>query len=267
MKIIKENKLTLLFTITYLAFSSFYIAAADKEIDVGVDEKLGEYLPLDTRFVTSEGDTVALGDLINKPVLLALVYYECPGICNPMLTDLAYRLPQVDLVPGEDYEVITLSFDHHETPKVAAKWKNNYLLTIENRFPEEHWTFLTGDSISIRKVTDAVGFYFKPDDEEFVHAGTVVTLAPDGKICRYLFGVNFNKFDIKMALLEAEAGKTNPTIAKMLQFCFSYDPEGRGYSLNVTRIAGAFMLIVVGIFMAVLLRKKKKMNKGEVVNG
>ena len=267
MKKIKKNTITLLFVISYLLLSGNFIIADDNEIEVGVDEKLGNYLPLNTEFVNSENDTVMLGDLIKKPVLLALVYYECPGICNPMLTDLAYRLPQVDLAPGEDYEVITLSFDHHESPKVAAKWKKNYLLTIDNKFPSEHWTFLTGDSASIKRVTDAVRFYFQPDDEEFVHAGTVVAVAPDGQICRYLFGVNFNKFDIKMAMLEAEAGKTNPTIAKMLQFCFSYDPEGRGYSLNITRIIGTFMLIVVGIFLAVLLRRKKKLIKGEVLNG
>lgn len=263
---IKKNSVTVLFIISYLVLASTFIMADTNEIEVGVDEKLGDYLPLNTKFINSDNDTVTLGDLINKPVLLALVYYECPGICNPMLTDLAYRLPQVDLAPGEDYEVITLSFDHHESPEVAAKWKYNYLLGIDNKFPSEHWTFLTGDSASIKTVTDAVGFYFKPDDEEFVHAGTVVAVAPDGKICRYLFGVNFNKFDIKMALLEAEAGKTNPTIAKMLQFCFSYDPEGRGYSLNITRIIGTFMLVVVGIFLAVLLRRKKKLIKGEVIN-
>lgn len=267
MKIFKRNIITVLFLMTYLLLPAKVTMAVNDQIDVGVDEKLGDYLPLETKFVNSLGDTVALGDLIDKPVLLALVYYECPGICNPMLTDLAYRLPQVDLAPGEDYEVITLSFDHEETPKVAAKWKNNYLLGIDNKYPSEHWTFLTGDSTSIKKITDAVGFYFRPDDEEFVHAGVVVTIAPDGKICRYLFGVNFNKFDIKMALLEAESGKTNPTIAKMLQFCFSYDPEGRAYSLNITRIIGTFMLIVVGIFMTVLLRRKKKLIKGEVFNG
>ncbi len=267
MKNVKKHSVIIFTIITYLLLSGIFITAQDKEIEVGVDEKLGDYLPLETEFLTSENDTVKLGDIIDKPVLLALVYYECPGICNPMLTDLAYRLPQVDLAPGDDFKVITLSFDHHESPQVAAKWKNNYLLTIDNNFPAEHWTFLTGDSVNIRKITDAVGFYFKPDDEEFVHAGTVVAVAPDGKICRYLFGVNFNKFDIKMALLEAEAGKTNPTIAKMLQFCFSYDPEGRGYSLNITRIIGSFMLIVVGVFLTVLLRRKKKLIKGEVVNG
>ena len=263
MKNSKNHIVIALFIVAYLLLSSIYIMAQDKEIEVGVDEKLGDYLPLDAEFVTSENDTVTLDEIINTPVLLALVYYECPGICNPLLTDLASRLPKVDLAPGKDFEVITLSFDHHETPEVAAKWKKNYLLTIENSFPAENWTFLTGDSVNIRKVTDALGFYFKPDDKQFVHAGTVVAIAPDGKICRYLFGITFNRFDIKMALLEAEAGKTNPTIAKMLQLCFSYDPQGRTYSLNVTRIVGTLMLLVVGVFLIVLVKRKKKNDSKE----
>ncbi len=250
------------FLIAFFFFISslFY---SQKLIEVGIDEKLGDFIPLETEFITSNGDTIQLKEKFDKPVLLALIYYECPGICSPLLTELGWVAQKVDLVPGVDYQIISLSFDHHENYKVAAKWKKNYLLQLEETFPDTAWTFLTGDSLSIRKITDAVGFYFKPDEEEFVHAGTVITLSPKGKISRYIFGTSFNPFDVKLALLDAQSGKTNPTIAKVLQFCFSYDPKGRKYTLNITRIIGSIMLIGVGsIFLVLVLIRKTKPKTG-----
>jgi protein SCO1/2 len=252
-----KKQLSYLITILYLICFTSFISANEEQIEVGIDEKLGATLPHDAQFVTSEGDTVLLGDLINTPVLLALVYYECPGICSPMLTELAWVANKVDLKPGSDFKVISLSFDHEETPEIAAKWKKNYLESVDNQFPADDWIFLTGDSVNIHKVTDAAGFYFKPSRDEFVHAGSIVTVSPESKISRYLFGTKYNPFDVKMALLDADAGKTQPTIAKVLQFCFSYDPEGRSYTLNITRIVGSVMLLGVGIFVIFLIRKKK----------
>ena len=238
---------------------------AQKKIEVGIDEKLGNTLPMDLTFQTSEGKTVALKDIINKPTLIALVYYECPGVCNPMQNELAWTIDKLQLEPGKDFQVVSISFDFTETPEVAAKWKRNYLMTIKRKFDPSNWLFLTGDSLNVHKLTEACGFYFKPADKQFVHAATLVTVSPQGKISRYLLGTDFNPFDVKMALLEAESGKTNPTIAKVLQFCFSYDPSGRQYTLNITRIIGTVMLLGVGIFLGVLVLKKKKTNKNEGV--
>ncbi|MBN1299659.1 MAG: SCO family protein [Melioribacteraceae bacterium] len=254
----RKINLSYLFVILYISLFQTFILGQVSDLEVGIDEKLGDYLPPDATFTTSEGDTVALGDLIDTPVLLALVYYECPGICSPLLTELGWVANKVDLIPVKDFKVITLSFDHHETPATSSKWKKNYLDGLNNEFPEDAWVFLTGDSLNIKKVTDAVGFYFRPDRDEFVHAGAVITISPKGKISRYLFGTKFNPFDVKMALLEAQSGKTSPTISKVLQFCFSYDPEGRTYTLNITRIIGSIMLLSIGIFLVVLLIKKKK---------
>jgi len=231
---------------------------AQKSIEVGIDEKLGNALPLNLKFQDSDGKTVALENIINKPTLIALVYYECPGLCNPMQNELAWTIDKLQLEPGKDFQVVSISFDHKETPAVAAKWKKNYLLTLKRKFDPNDWLFLTGDSLNIKKLTDACGFHFKPADKQFVHAATLITISPQGKITRYLFGTNFNPFDVKMALLEAESGKTSPTISKMLEFCFSYDPTGRQYTLNVTRIVGSIMLIGIGIFMSVLFIKKKR---------
>ncbi|MCF8260222.1 MAG: SCO family protein [Melioribacteraceae bacterium] len=249
-------------TYCFIILYAISIKAQD-QVEVGIDEQLGAIIPLDVEFVDSEGDTVTLGEVINKPVLLSLVYYECPGICSPLLSELSWTLDRIDLAPGEDFQVIALSFDHRETPAISSKWKKNYLKSFTKReFPSSAWTFLTGDSLSIKKVTDAVGFRFKKsDDDQYLHAGTLVSLSPEGKISRYIFGSDYNQFDLKMALIDAESGKTQPTVAKMLQFCFSYDPEGRTYTLNITRIVGTIMLLGIGAFALVLTVKKKK-NRG-----
>ncbi|MEW6651986.1 MAG: SCO family protein [Bacteroidota bacterium] len=249
--------------ILFLALASHL--SAQNQIEAGVDEKIGSYLPMELQFTTSEGKALKLKDLITKPTLLALVYFECPGICAPLQTELAWTVDKLQLEPGTDFQVISLSFDHHETPAVAAKWKVNYLKAIKRNFSPDSWQFLSGDSVSIKKFTDAVGFYFVPSENEFVHGGTVLTIAPDGKISRYLFGKDYNPFDVKMALLEAKAGKSNPTISKVLQFCFSYDPKGRQYTLNITRIIGSVMLLGVGAFFGILILRKRKSIKNEGV--
>ncbi|MFA3782061.1 SCO family protein [Melioribacteraceae bacterium 4301-Me] len=256
------NKIAL-YLLIIISHYKFCLFAQKSHVEIGIDEKLGNFLPLDAKFVTSEGDTVTLGKVLNKPTLLALVYYQCPGICSPLQANLAEAVDKIEMVPGKEFKVISLSFDHHENPKISSKWKPNYLHIIKRQFADSDWIFLTGDSISIKKVTDAAGFYFKPNEKNFVHAGTVIAISPKGKICRYSYGIDFNPFDLKMALIEAGAGQTNPTIAKVLQFCFSYDPAGRRYSLNATRIAGSIMLIAVGIFVGILTIKKRKLKKEE----
>lgn len=256
-----KNKIKIIAALVLFIFACNLEARSEKS-NAGIDEKLGNVLPLETEFTNSEGEIVKLSGIINKPTLLALVYYECPGICSPLQTELGWVASKVDLVPCEEFQVVSLSFDPRETPEIAARWKKNYLQGIKKGLPENAWTFLTGDSLSIRKITDAVGFNYIPSsDSNFVHAGAIMAISPEGKISRYIYGLQYNPFDIKMALLDAEAGKTSPTITQILQYCFSYDPEGRNYTLNITRIIGTLMLLGVGTFLLVLLLKKKKENK------
>ena len=265
MKIFRKEIFIALLGISILFASNVY---SETKIKVGIDEQLGHYIPLDMKFQTSEGKTVALKDLINKPTILALVYYECPGLCSPMQSELAWTVDRIQLEPGKDFQVISLSFDPKENPQIAARWKRGYLQTIKRKFDPSDWDFLTGDSASIKAVTDSCGFYYRPADKDFVHAATVIAISPDGKICRYLYGIDFNPFDMKMALLEAGAGKTNPTITKVLRLCFSYDPSGHKYSLDVTRITGAVIVLGAGIFLSVLVFKKKKnKDEGVQING
>ena len=262
MKYLKKFYLIVVLTIGCVFVSnSNELFAQKKHVDVGIEERLGAHIPMNLKFYTSDGDTVAFKDFIRKPFLLDLVYYECPGICSPLLTELAWVVDKVDLEPGKDFQVVALSFDHHEKPPLAAKWKKNYLAAIKRPFPDSDWVFLTGDSANIKALADSVGFYFKPMQKDFTHAGCVIAISPDGKVSRYLYGPTFNQFDVKMALLDAGAGRTNPAIVKLVQYCFSYDPHGRKYTLNVTRIAGTILLIGIGLTVSILTFKKRKKNK------
>ncbi len=233
------------------------------EREVGVDEHLGLQVPLDAKLTDETGNTVTLRELVNnKPAVLNLVYYRCPGICSPLMSGLADVMDKVDLVPGKDYTVITLSFDPTEDYVMASEKKKNYLSTFKNRIINENgWRFLTADSSTIKSITNAVGFRYIKVDNDFVHSGVITMLSPEGKIMRYLYGLDFLPFDFKMALIEASEGKTGSTIAKIVKLCYSYDPDGKKYALNLTRIIGAAMITGIAIFaIALFVTKKKKKN-------
>ncbi len=255
-------------------FLSLSVFAQEDRIEIGIDEQLGKILPLDTEFYDESGVKKPLGDFIKGPTALAFVYYECPGICSPLMSSIAEVINNVDLEPVKDYNIVTISFDENENSQIAADKKLNYMKIIEKKFPENGWTFLTGDSASIKTVTDAAGFYFKREEKQFIHSGAIIFISDDGKICRYLFpqyserrGYSILPFDFKMAINETSQGKEIPTVARMLQFCFSYDPEGKTYVLNFTRIFGAGILVMAFVFVLFLTVKPKKGKSQEVNNG
>lgn len=232
-----------------------------KKPAVGLEEQLGKTVPMNLKFVNSTGDTFSLASLINKPTVLALVYYHCPNICTPLLNSLSETIDKMDMEAGKEYQVITISFDQNETPANAFKWKNNYLAGLNKKIPKESWLFMVGDSVSIRTLTDAVGFYFMRDTaNDFIHASTIIVLSPKGVISRYLFGTTFLPFDLKMALIEASEGKSSPTINKVLQFCYSYDADGKKYVFNFTKVSGGILLLFVIVFISILLVKGRKNN-------
>jgi len=234
--------------------------------EVGVDEKLGEFVPLDLRFYDEYGKTVTLAELVNsKPTIISLVYYRCPGICSPLMTGLGAMLDEIDLETGKDFNTLTISFDPSENYILAAEKKKNYLALFRKRaISENAWRFLTADSITVKKITDAVGFRYIKQDNDFVHSGVLTVISPEGKITRYLYGIDFLPFDVKMALIEASQGKVGTTIAKIVKMCYSYDPEGRKYTLNVTRVAGASILFAISIFAIALFFTRKKKNKNKL---
>ncbi len=258
----KSQKIIILTIISMLLFCtvvSYGNENKDSKIEIGIEEHQGSYIPMDAVFVTSENDTVALKDIITKPFLLDVGYYNCPGICHPLLSELTWAVDRIKMEPAKDFQVVFLSFDPTENHLLAKKWKKSYLSSMKRKMPENSWFFLSGDSVNIKKVTDAIGFEYKPDNKNFIHAGSVESIAADGKISRYIYGSTFNPFDLQMALIDAQKDKVRPTSAKLLQLCFSYDPEGRRYTLNVTRIVGVLMMLgLAAFFVFVVIKKNKK---------
>jgi len=233
-------------------------SAQQRAPKVGIQEKLGQTLPLDVELYDETGQLVQLKSLMNKPTIFTFVYYRCPGICSPLLNELARMVDKMDLVLGKDYQILTLSFDHREKPEIAAEKKVNYLDLIGKRTDPKGWRFLTADSVNIQRLTDAAGFYFMRSGNDYVHAGALIVVSPEAKITRYINGIKYLPFDLKMAVYEASAGKVGPTIANLLTICYSYDPESHSYTLNIVRIAGIVTLVLVGIFVLVFLVRPKK---------
>lgn len=216
---------------------------------IGVVEKLGDTIPGDIRVFDENGDTTSLAQLIDKPTIMSLVYFRCPGICSPLMEGIAEAIDRTDLVLGEDYQVLTISFDARETTELAVNKKRNHINLMRTREAEEHWKFFTSDSASIARLTDATGFRYRRTGNDFIHSATLIVVSPQRKISRYLNGTYFLPFEVKMAVLEASEGKVGPTINKVLQYCYSYDPAGQTYVLNITKILG----IIIIFFSVVLL--------------
>ncbi len=241
------------------------LSEAQTPPEVGIVEKLGQTLPLDTELYDQNGNLTTLRTVLKKPAIVTFVYYRCPGICTPLLTELARMVDKVDLQPGVDYQIITISFDHRETPAIALEKQENYLSTVHRSIQPAAWQFFTADSASIRTLTGAAGFYFKPDGKDWVHPTALIVVSPEGKITRYINGIQYLPIDIKMALMDATEGKTGPTVARLLRLCYSYDPESRSYSFAFARVGLVLTLAFAGVFVLVfIVIPRKKLAKGEL---
>ncbi|MGC9341304.1 MAG: SCO family protein [Bacteroidales bacterium] len=228
------------------------------QIEIGFIEKQGEYAALDTKLVNEEGDTVMLGDLIDKPTILNLVYYRCPGTCSPLMWGVAKFIEEVDLELGKDYQVLTISFDHTEDIRLGIQKKANYISSLDNKELGEHWNFYVSDSANIAKLTESVGFRFKWVVDQYSHPTGLIALAPDGKITRYLRGIEFLPFDIKITMVEAADGKIGPSINRLLAFCYSYDKNEDSMVFNITKVAGTLiMFFAVVIFLILVFMRRK----------
>lgn len=226
---------------------------------IGIVEKLGSTISMDERFTDEQGHLVPLSSVIDKPTIVTFVYFKCAGICSPLLTEMTKIVGKMDLELGKDYQILTLSFDPSEKFDLAAEKRDNYLAEIKKGVNPAGWRFFTGDSVAIAKFTSESGFYFSRSGREWLHAGALIVLSPKGKVTRYLYGTQYLPFDVKMAVMEASEGRTGPTIAKVLAFCYSYDPEGRTYAFNVTRIGGLVIVGLVGAFVLLfIIRPRRK---------
>lgn len=235
-------------------------AQSDADVEIGVVEKLNQTIPMDAMLVDENGDTVIIGDLIDKPTILNFVYYRCPGICSPLMDGLANVMDATDLELGKDYQALTISFDPREQTFLAVRKKNNYLNLMEKKEQaQKGWRFFTSDSANIAKLTEATGFRFKPTGNDFIHAATLIIVDKNGKITRYMNGIYFLPFELKMTILDAAEGKTGPTINRVLQYCYSYDPQGQKYVMNITKVVGTLILIMgVTLFLVLVFVKRRK---------
>jgi protein SCO1 len=237
----------------------------DDLVDVGIDEHLGAQIPLDAVFTDETGKEVTLASYfkIGKPVLLNFAYYQCPMLCNMVLNGMLKGMKNMTWVPGKEFQIITISIDANEGHEIAAAKKETHIKALGIPEAAEGWHFLTGKESEIRKVADTVGFKFRymPVSKEFAHAAGVFTVSPQGKISRYLYGVEYRSKDLKLALLDASEGKSISFGDKIAMFCYRYDPNAKGYVLfarNFMKGGGILVILALGLLIGGLWRKEYK---------
>jgi protein SCO1/2 len=231
--------------------------------EIGFDQKLGAALPLDAPFRDEAGRAVRLGDYFGRrPVVLTLVYFDCPMLCTVSLNGLTSALDVLPFEPGRDFEILSISFEPKEQPAQAAARKKALLARYRRPGAERGWHLLTGERESIDRVTRAVGFRYAWDEEtrQYAHpAGTVVATA-DGRVSRYLFGIEYAPKDLRLALVDSGQGKLGGLVDQALLFCYQYNPHSGRYSaaiLNVLKAAAALTVLALGGFILTLRRRER----------
>lgn len=233
----------------------------------GVDivEHLGETIDLGLSFFDESGAPVHLEDYFaeGRPVLLILGYYECPMLCNLVFNGTASGVRNMGWTPGDKFQIVTVSIDPGEGSELARAKKGNYLKSLGLADDHQGWRFLVGDASNIKQLADAVGFQFVYDEDtdEFAHAAVVTVLTDEGKISRYLYGVQFLAKDLKLALLEASEGKIGSTLERILLYCYRYDPDSKSYAMvavNVMKLGGLVTVLGLGIFLGVMWFRERK---------
>jgi len=228
---------------------------------VNIEQRLNQQVPLNLVFRDEYGRSLPLSTYFNgnKPVLLALVYYNCPMLCTLILNGVESSLKAVSLDPGRDFEVVAVSFDPRDTPEIAARKKANYLQRYRRPNTANGWHFLTGDESSIKALTDAVGYQYKfdPATGQFAHASAIMILTPQGKLSRYFYGVEYAPRDVRLGLVEASQNKIGTPVDQILLFCYHYDPGSGKYgaiAMNMVRLGGATFVLICGAFLFVAWR-------------
>ena len=228
--------------------------------DVRIDQRLDQPLPLDAVFRDENGAEVKLGDYFgHKPVVLALVYYSCPMLCNQVLNGMTSGLDVLTAFSiGKEFEVVTVSFDPRETPELARQKKETYIKWYKREGAAEGWHFLTGDQPNIDRLTQAAGFHYKWDEKttQFIHASAIMITTSDGKLARYFYGVEYAPKDLRLGLVEASDGKIGSPVDQLLLYCYHYDPALGRYGavvMNIMRLGGALTVIAI-VAMLIVFR-------------
>jgi protein SCO1 len=241
--------------------------------EIGFDQNIDRLLPLDAAFRNEAGATVHLGDYFGKrPVVLVFAYYDCPMLCTMVINGLSSALGVLSLNPGKDFEIVTVSFNPRDTPASATAKKAAYLERYRHTGAAESWHFLTGDQPQIDRLTKAAGFRYVWDEQtkQFAHPSGVIVATPDGRLAKYLFGIEYGPRDLRLAIVEASRGKVGTAADALLLYCYHYDPMTGRYGLSIMRgirIAGAATVLAIGTFIMVMLRRERYGARGNLAPG
>ena len=231
--------------------------------EIGFDQNIDQKLPLDATFRDETGKTVTLGSFYGqRPVLLAFIYYECPMLCTQVLNAMTATISMMSLDAGKDFELVLVGIDPRETPAQAAAKKTEYLHRYKRPGAEAGWHFLTGDDPEIKRVAKAAGFRYAWDEQtqQYAHPTGIIVTTPDGRLARYLFGIEYGPRDLNLSLVEASQGKVGSFADQLLLFCYHYDPMTGRYGIYVMRtlrVAGVATVLLIGTFIVVMVRREK----------
>src|SRR5262245_47525274 len=248
-----------------LMFSTSGLMAQDPPAgiltSIGVDQKLNAPVPWDLHFRDESGNDLRLRDVFRgKPVILSLVYYECPMLCTMTLNGLVKAMRPLSFSAGDDFDVVTISFDPNETPPLAAAKKAVYVRDYGRAGATDGWHFLTGSPQSIRQLTDAVGYRYKWDQhtKQWAHASVIMVLTPDGRVSQYLYGIEFSSRDLRLSLVQASQNKIGTLVDRILLYCYHYNPATGKYGLvimNTVRAASLATVFALAVFIIVNRRR------------
>ena len=233
--------------------------------EVKIEQRLNEQVPLDLKFKDDTGREVTLREYFGKgkPVVLSLVFYKCPSVCDTILTGVLGSIRSLKFDVGQEYEVLTVSFDPRETPEMAAEKKQNFVARYNRPGAERGWHFLVGDQENITRLTEAVGFHYSYDEKtnQFAHAAGIMILTPEGRLSRYFYGLEYFPNDMRFGLMEASDNKIGSIAEKLLLYCYHYDPATGRYGpavMRIMRLGGVATVLGVGALLLILRRRGRK---------
>ena len=230
---------------------------------VGIDQKMGAQVPVNLPFLDESGHSVTLSQYLGKPVILALVYYQCPSLCNMVLNGVLRSVKNLSLTAGDEYDIVAVSFDPRETSEMAAAKKASYVKGYNRLGAEQGWHFLTGPEASSKTLAEAVGFHYAYDavSNQYAHGSAIMLLTPDGRVARYFYGIDYPARDVKLGLVEASDRRIGSAIDAVMLYCYHYDPSNGKYGMlvmNVLRVAGIVTVATLAGFMIVMFRRDFK---------
>jgi protein SCO1/2 len=238
--------------------------------DVGIEEHLDARLPLDLEFVDEAGNPVRIGQYLDgvKPLILTLNYYKCPMLCGLQLNGLVEGLTRVAWSIGDEFEMVTVSINPLETPELATQKKQNFMKWYDRPAAGSGWHFLTGRQENIERLAETVGFGYVYDEEseQYAHAAAIFVCAPDGRVARYLYGIEYPPKDLRLALLESSEGRIGSTLDQLIMYCYHYDPSNRRYApvaMNIMRLGGGATALVLGLFLGSFWIRDVRRKKGK----